>query len=335
MEDKILTIDLKNRKFKDSIIFDISSLKGTDSVVLDLDFQGALQGIGENIKKGYFENSLEGLKKIEPYFESNKNHDLYEDYCLFKDISEIINKVMKNLKSNIGLEEFFNLKFAYYSFKKIYSEYDISYFDDVYEKIMEHLRRCFEENKLLELMKKFKNNPDNMEDFSYVAYMLEKFNGIYLESEEEKEIFNELITWVKEARSKALQNYNNKIGVPSSIKALLPYEYRDFIEHNKFKLYIKDLKPSYEDYESLRYDLKNIYILYKINTSSDFYNYYNNISLLSLDKFNDLSDYYKEYITRKLFDKSSKYYSLKGLKSDLDAFIKKLDISTKTKSIPI
>lgn len=332
MKDKVLTIDLKNRTYGNSIILDVTFLDGEGDLRIDLDLRGALQNIKNSIRDGYIEESEKTVRGIEPFFETHRSHELFNEYNGLKKVSNHMFVVMENSNKRIGLEEYLEIRDTYRFFLNFREGNDISYFEYTYNNVVEKLSEFLEEYDLMELIQEIKDSIKSTDNISYVAYVIDKIKKSDICGQEEVMVL-EALEGLKEElndfRSKTLDKYNNKLGTISSIKALVPYEYKKLINDKNFKIYIKTLKKSYDDYEELKNDFNLIYKLYILNNSRNYVEFYRNLMELSVGYFQDfcnLNGYYREYVSRNVFKLDKKYYSIDSIADCTNEIINNLSI---------
>ncbi len=336
MENKrILTIDLKQRNHGNSMILQIEDSRENLPMVLDLDVAEALKKIKEYIMNKNFQESEKAIERIAPYLRVNKNHDLMEEYSNLGDTSYTLSNASKWMSNPNSLESYLWLRRTYYYLVAIKGSKKIEEFQGIYDEIHSLIKVYIDEYDMMATLNSFKDMLASDSNIPYVMGMIDSLSEIYLYNETQRNFLNELIEQVNKLRNKALISFNNNEGKIRNLKFLFPYEYRKIFKDNRVKLYFRQLKQTYTDYKKLKVDMKYMYQLYTINTSENFYSYYNNIIAVNVENFSELEEYYKEYICRKLYEDKVKFYTVKELKKTIDKFIEKLKIKEVKNILPI
>ncbi|GAA0788584.1 hypothetical protein [Hathewaya limosa] len=338
MGEKILTIDLKNRTFKDSIILDLSDIKDKKFLRLNLVVEKSLNKIKNFLKDGELQSAKLELETIKPYFKENKDSEFLQEYNMYNEVCLILICAIKELyEDEDELNKFLKLSEIFHQLIIFKVSNDISYFIEFYDEHLIKLEQYVINYDLLKVLKNLKKQLDKGEKLSYVMEIVDKLSETYIYKDEEKKELEGLQHIIKELREDKIKTYNDgtKNDKLCIVKFLMPYRYRRMVKDSKFDEYVKILNCTYSDYEEIENDLYNMHKLYILNKSNTYEEFYKTIiNFKHIIDFR-LSEYASYYIIRRLFEKNKNYYSIKELEADTCEIMKLLKIKKNTNSIPV
>lgn len=341
-KNRILTIDLKNRVFKDSLILDIGSLKLDNKCSIDLNTTNCIESLKETFFSGRFNELKEKINNIECVLINDTDEALYKEFIGLKEFFECYTDAFQYIskfeQDNNDIELFLKIKMAVYNLNMLDYNNKLCEFKEVYDELINKVNKILNSYDLASVLDEFtqiiEQDGVNYKDIAYIDQIVQTVK-FYFNEDNIKMIANTLSFNIDRVKENILQEYNLGINTENNIKFLISKKYNCLIEDEHFKKYIQNLKQKYKTVEEIEKELQNIYELYKLNNSKSFGEYYKNISNILTNFVVMFPEFYKEYISRRLFKRNIFFYNIGELNKEIEDYVSNIQVIDKNKSVPI
>ncbi|AWZ49453.1 hypothetical protein C3495_11795 [Clostridiaceae bacterium 14S0207] len=338
---KILALDLRNREVRNSIILDLNNIPGEKKCIIDLDIKDHDKKLKKYFIDKEYDKLIEKIKDLEGVISINRNSKVFE---IFQDQKNFYNYYVQAIKlidiskiKELTIEENINLQMCKNNLNTILQFNDqvqLGEFTDDINKMVniidDYFKNCNFTYQVNDLINKLNEN-----SLSYIEYINKQIRSLFKENSI-LNLSNKLYSDICNLKNYILEKYNcGNNDKENLVRYLINHEHLNIIEDTNFNEYLKNIKTKYENLSNLEEDFKDIYKLYKLNSSKNFQQYYNNISIIVYNAKFTISNFYKEYIIRKISFKNKKYYNLNNLYKDVEIHLKNIENLKEENSILI
>lgn len=335
-DNRILTIDLKDRKMEDSIIIDIEEeLEATLDLNLDSGVRELMECISSrDFKKG--EGIINRYKYAYTYNAINKlNNDKVVEFKVIRKALNLFKKSCRHLEGKESIVNYCDLKSSLKELRRLEAFNDISSIEKTHRELIEDILIKLQNYDMATILGQLKLKVENHENILEVIKEIDMLADNITYFNDNKDIVEELITKVKDIRTNAIECYNQHINTEDNIKLLLRNKYKDILSENNYQEQLKGFKPFYNSYEEFLVDVSEIHKFFLLNNSKSFLEFYNNIISLHVTDLINLTSYLREYVTRRIYGMKTKFYSIDEVTDTIDNIVSNLEIKNNSKVIPL
>ncbi|SHK08676.1 hypothetical protein SAMN02745248_01746 [Hathewaya proteolytica DSM 3090] len=315
MKQRVVTVDLKNRKHHESLILDIGELEGNGVVSLKLDFNNSINTINKYINEGKIEESEKAIERYKDSFAACSDKEVHHQFVQLKNISNSIYNIEKNLDT-YNIEAYRVIRQSHKFLVEYMREHDISAYTVEYLTSVQKSEKYMDDFDFKMVLEKLMCNINMESQYAYlydVVDFIKKGNIHFSMEPQALEVFQRLSNIVEQYNGELIKKYNNNSARISLVKKLVTYGCGKLIEEGTFKIYIKSLKDHYneEDMDQLRRDFEELFVLYKMNSADSFEEFYYNLYIMAekyAPDFMALNEYYKKYVAKNMYKNGKKSY---------------------------
>jgi len=335
-DDRILTIDLKDRKMEDSIIIDIEEeLEATLDLNLDSGVRELMECLSSrDFRKG--EDVISRYKYTYSYNATNKlNNDKVVEFKVMRNALDLFKKSYEHLEGEPSIVNYCDLQSSLKDLRRLEVFNDISSIEEIHRGLIEDILIKLQNYNIATVLGQLKLKVENHENILDAIKEIDILVDNVTYFNDNKDIVEELITKVKDIRTKAIECYNQQIDTEKNIKLLLGNKYKDILNSNNYERYLRGFKSFYNSFEEFLIDVSEIHKFYLLNNSKSFMEFYNNIISLPVTDLINLTSYLREYVTRRIYGMKTKFYSIDEVTDTIDNIVNNLDIKNNSKVIPL